>query len=172
MTITATSMTLADYALQSNSPLIQAVTFSLIQNGNVMQDAPLVNNKSLIVNGARFEGNLPTVNWAQINAAGVTTKGTPTPWQEQAYIIRNYIDVDKVLVEDKNNITDPRATQVSAYNKALTYDMNFKFINNNHITGDGNAFVGIRARIDSGTTYGVRSENKIDGGAVDLRRAN
>src|SRR6266702_2655615 len=96
MAIGAGTVTLADYALMSNSPLIQKVTYSLILYANVIQDIPLVEKKSLVVNGARFEGNLPTVNWSQLNAEGVTTKGTPTPYQEQAYIIRNYIDVNKI----------------------------------------------------------------------------
>ena len=39
--------------------------------------------------------------------------------------------------------------------KAITYDLNYKFINNNHATGDANSFTGIRYRIDNGSTYGV-----------------
>src|SRR6266700_7959404 len=162
MAIGAGTVTLADYALMSNSPLIQRVAFSLIDNGSVLQDIPFITKKSLIVNGTRFEGNLPSVNWAQLNAEGVTTKGTPTAYQEQAYIIRNYIDVDKFLVEEENAIVDPRSVQSEAYLKALTYDLNYKFIKNDHITGDVNSFVGIRSRIDNGSVFGVRSENKID----------
>lgn len=168
MAIGAGTLTLADYAMQSNSPLVRAVTFSLIESGNIMQDVPLMNKKTLTASGVRFEGNLPSVNWSQLNAEGVTTKGTPTPYQEQVYLIRNYIDVDKMFVQDENAITDPRATQVGAYMKSLTYDMNYKFINNNHISGDANAPVGLRARIDNGGTFGVRPENKIDAGGIDL----
>lgn len=171
MAIGAGTLTLADYALMSNSPLVQAVSYSLILYSNVMQDVPLQNKKSLVVNGSRFEGNLPTVNWSQLNAEGVTTKGTPTAYQEQAYIIRNYIDVDKYLVEEENAIVDPRTVQAEAYLKALTYDMNYKFIANNHVTGDANAPVGLRWRIDNGSTFGVRPENKIDAGGVDLSQS-
>jgi hypothetical protein len=171
MAIASGTVTLADYALMSNSPLVQAVTYSLILYSNVIQDVPLNTKKSLIVNGARFEGNLPTVNWSQLNAEGVTTKGTPSPYQEQAYIIRNYIDVDKFLVEEENRIVDPRSVQAEAYLKALTYDLNYKFFKNDHVTGDVNSFVGLRYRIDNGGTFGVRSENKIDGGGVDLSLA-
>ena len=168
MTIAAGTVTLADYAQFSNSPMVQAVTFSLIENGNVLQDIPLVSKKSFIMNGARYEGNLPTVNWSQINAEGVSTKGTPSPYQEQVYILRNYIDVDKYIVEEENSVVDPRATQTDAYTKALTYDINYKFINNDHITGDINAPVGLKYRINNGGTYGVRPENIIDGGGVDI----
>ena len=171
MAIASGTVTLADYALMSNSPLVQAVTYSLILYSNVIQDVPLVEKKSLIINGARFEGNLPTVNWSQLNAEGVTTKGTPTAYQEQAFIIRNYIDVDKFLVEEENAIVDPRSVQTEAYLKALTYDTNYKFFKNDHVTGDANAPVGIRWRIDNGGTFGVRSENKINGGGLDLTQA-
>jgi hypothetical protein len=171
MAIGAGTLTLADYAQMSNQPLVQAVTYSLILYSNIIQDVPLVDKKSLTVNGARFEGNLPTVNWSQLNAEGVTTKGTPTAYQEQAYIIRNYIDVDKYLVEEENSIVNPRAVQAEAYLKALTYDLNYKFFWNDHVTGDANSFVGLKYRIDNGGTFGVRPENKIDAGGVLMTQA-
>ena len=171
MAISTNAPSLADYALQSNSPLVRAITYSLIDYGNVAQDLPLLNKKTLVANGVRFEGNLPTVNWAQINSEGVTTKGTPTAYQEQLYTIRNYIDVDKLFVEDENAIQDPRAVQLGAYLKAVTYDFNYKFFNNDHVTGDVNAPVGLKYRIDNGGVFGVRPENKLTGGAVDISQA-
>lgn len=171
MAIATNTVTLADYAIMSNSPLVQRVSFSLIENGSVLQDVPFITKKSFIVNGVRFEGNLPSVNWSQLNAEGTTTKGTPTPYQEQVYLLRNYIDVDKYLVEEENAIVDPRAIQTQAYLKAFTYDVNYKFIKNDHVTGDVNAPVGIRYRIDNGASFGVRSENKINANGVNLAQA-
>src|SRR6266571_1336498 len=173
MAIASGTVTLADYALMSNQPLIQAVSMSLIDYGNVLQDIPLVNKASLIANGTRFEGNLPTINWRQVNAEGVSVHGQPTPYQEQVYMMTNYVDVDKYLVLDQNQIVEPRAAQTALVLKALTYDFNFKFFKNDHITGDANAPVGIRARIDdaaSANKFGVRPENKIDcgGAAADI----
>jgi hypothetical protein len=173
MAIAANTVTLADYALMSNNPLVQAVTYSLIENGNILQDIPMITKKSFTINGVRFDGsNMPSVNWSQLNAEPVTTKATPTPYQEQAFIVRNTIDVDKYLVQEENQIVDPRVTETEIYLRSLTYDINFKYINNNHVTGDVNAPIGIRYRIDNGSLYGVRSENKITGGAVDLTQAN
>lgn len=167
MAISTNALTMAQYALMSNAPLVQAVTFSLIDNGSIMaRDIPFVSKASLIMNGVRWEGNLPSVNWAQINEEGTSTSGTPTPYQEQAYIIRNVIDVDKFLVMDENQISDPRATQLAAYLKAVAYDFNYKFFDNEHVTGDADAFVGLRARLDNASTFGVRSENKIDAGGA------
>lgn len=168
MAISSSALTLGQYAILSNEPLTTAVTFSLIDNGSVMaRDIPFSNQKTLIANGVRWEGSLPTVNWTNVNEEGTTVSGTPTPFQEQAYILRNYIDVDKVLVNDRNRIVDPRGAQVAAYMKAAAYDFNDKFVNNTP-AANAKAITGIRNRIDNGTTYGVRSENKINGGAVDM----
>ncbi len=171
MTVAATALSLADYALNSNSPQVKSISWSLIENGSVFQDIPCINNESLIANGVRFEGNLPVPNWVQINAEGQTVRGTPSPYAENAYIVRNYIDVDKFLLRDKNQITDPRVTQVNAFMKGLTYDQNYKFLKNDHTSGDTNSFVGLRYRIDNGGVFGVRSENKINGGALDISQA-
>lgn len=167
MAISANALTMAQYAILSNQPLVAAVTFSLIDNGSIMaRDIPFTTKQTLIANGVRWEGNLPTVNWRSLNEEGQSTSGTPTPFQEQAYILDNVIDVDKYLVLDQNQIVDPRAAQTSAYLKAVAYDFNFKFIKNDHVTGDAKALVGLRWRIDNGATFGVRSENKIDAGGA------
>lgn len=172
MAISTNALTMAQYAIMSNQPLVQAVTFSLIDNGSIMaRDIPFMDKQSMIVNGVRWEGNLPSVGWAQLNAEGTSTIGTPSPYQEQAFIIRNVIDVDKFLVMDQNQIADPRAIQLSAYLTAVAYDFNYKFFKNDHTAGDANAIVGLKWRIDNGTQFGVRSENKINGSATDITAA-
>jgi len=177
MAIGAGTVTLADYALMSNQPLVQAVSMSLIDYGNILQDVQLTTKQSLIANGTRFEGNLPTINWRPLNSEGVSVHGQPTPYQEQVYFMTNYVDVDKYIVQDQNQISDPRATQTALVLKALTYDINFTFFKNAHDgTGDANAPVGLRARIDdaaSANKFGVRPENKIDcgGSAADISQA-
>lgn len=171
MAVDPNSLSMAQWAVLSNDPLVQAVTFSLIDSGAVMQDIPFSSKRTLVANGVRWEGNLPSVTWGAINSEPVSTVGTPTPYQEQAFIIRNAIDVDKVYVESENAIVDPRGAQLQAYLKAVSYDFNFKFFKNDHVTGDANAIVGLRYRIDNGGTYGVRSMNKIDAAGVDMTQA-
>lgn len=169
MAILTGTLTMAQYAMIANEPMIDAVTYSLIDNGSVMaRDIPWTSKPTLVASGVRFEGNLPTVNWSQLNAEGVASAGTPKPYQEVAYTLRDYIDVDKRLVQDQNAIVNPRAVQAQAHMKAIAYDFNYKFLQNDHVTGDQNAPVGLRYRIDNPSTYGVRSENKIDAGAVDM----
>jgi hypothetical protein len=178
MAVATQAVNLAQYANMSNNPMVMAITDSLIDYGNVAVDIPLFTRASLIANGARWEGNLPTVTWRPLNAEGQTTSGTPTAYQEQAYILTNYVDTDKYLVLDTNQIGSVRANQVNAYLKAKTYDFNFKFIKNDHVTGDINAPVGIRARIDDSVAgqqnkFGVRPENKSDcgGATADISQA-
>lgn len=171
MAIDSNAYSLADYALNSNSPIVRAISYSLIENDNIIQDLPLLTKKTLVANGVRFEGNLPTVNWAPPNSEGVTTKGTPTPYSEQLYLLRNYIDVDEVYVEEENSIVDPRAAQLEAWLKALSYDFNDKFFNNDHVTGNVDAPVGLKYRINNGSVFGVRPENIINSSGLDLTQA-
>ena len=172
MAILSGTMNMAQWALLSNEPLVEAVTFSLIDNGSVMaRDIPWTNKQTLVANGVRFEGNLPTPNWSPLNAEGVVSLGTPNPYQEVAYIIRNYVDVDKNYVLDQNQITDPRAVQAQAVLKAIAYDFNYQFVQNNHVGGNQNAPVGLRYRLANPTLYGVRSAALIDAGGVDLSTA-
>ena len=118
--ISTSALSLAQYAVMSNDPLVQSISFSLLDMGNVMGDIPWVNKKTLIANGVRWQGNLPSVDWTSINSDGVTTVGTPTPYQEQAYVMRNYIDTDKLLVDEENQITNPRSAQLAAYLRSAT----------------------------------------------------
>jgi len=168
MAIDVNAYSLADYALNSNNPMVRAISYSLIEADSVLQDMPILTQQTMIANGVRFEGNLPTVNWAALNSEGVTTRGTPTAYAEQVYVIRNYIDIDQLFVEDVNAITDPRAAQTDAYMKAYAYDFNDKFFNNDHVVGNADAPVGIKYRINNGGTFGVRPENIINSSGLDL----
>lgn len=169
MAIDANALTLSEYAVQSNDPLVMKITFSLHKMANILQDIPLITKKTLVQNGVRFVDNLPTVNWGQINQAPTVTRGKPTPYQEQIWLVRNQFQVDKKLMEDTNAIQDPLDVQINAWNEAFTYDVNTKFIINAHDgTGDNQAPVGLKARIDNAVQYGVNAEMKIDGGGVDL----
>lgn len=161
------ALSLAEWAKLTNSPLVNKVTFSLYENESVLQMLPIITRKSMVANGVRWEGNLPTVNWAKLNQAPVRTKGTPTAFQEQAYLIRNMIEIDVKMLDDVNNITDPRGAEIEAYMKSVAYDGNTKFIRNDHSI-DPDSFVGLRWRIDNPTQSGVATEMKINAGGVNL----
>ena len=162
------SMTLTDYALISNDPLVQKITFSLLENGNIMQDIPLITRASLKASGKRYTDGLPSVGWRKINEAPAVVKSVPQDFEEQAFTLSNAFDIDKKLQRDVNQIQDPFSIELAAYLKAVTYDMNDKAINNNHVTGDEDAPVGFRARLDNAADFGLASECKIDAAGVDM----
>jgi hypothetical protein len=164
--VDSNALTLAQYAAISNDPLVQRVTASLLNYGNVLQDIPLVTDPTTIMNGVRWTGNLPQPSWVPVNTDPTAVSGTPTPWQEQVYLVRNTVQTDNVFVIDKNQIRDPRAIQVEGYLEGLTYDINDKFINNNHVAGDEHCFVGLRTRLDSPGIWGIPTEMKINGNVV------
>lgn len=165
------AVTLGEYAMGSNDPLVKKITFSLHKTMNAVQDIPLLDRKSLIQNGVRFVGNLPGVNWSQINVPPTITRGKPTPYQEALYIVRNQFQIDAKLIGEENAITDPLDLQITAWMEAFAYDFNTKFISNAHDSAaghDNNAPVGLRARLDNPVTSGVHPEMKIDAGGVDV----
>lgn len=164
-------VTLADYATISNDPLVFSIIVSLLQNGNVLNDLPLVTKPTLVLNGSRIVGNLPTPNWAALNDTPVVARTSATPYSEQVYIIRNAIDCDIYVAMDQNQIEDPRMFNLRAYLLGLRYDVNDKFVNNNHTTGNLNAPVGLRSRLDNTALYGTNTDMKIDAGAVDMSLA-
>ena len=163
------ALTLAQHALASQDPLIAKVVQSFHESGSVLQDIPFETMPYLNVKGVRFtEAGLPTPGYRKINEAATSVSATPEQVAEQAFILANDIDVDKVLVEDAAALTDPRWSQLMAYLQAVSKQQNDYFINNNHVTGDADAAVGLRARLDNPTTYGLYSGMKINAGGVDM----
>lgn len=175
----ANALNMAQYAVMSNDPLVQRVTYALIDNGSIMaRDIPFVNKSSLIAQGVRWTGGLPTVAWVPLNTDPTVITGAPTPYTESAYLLRNEIQADKYYVRDINQIQDPRQIQLQAYLKAQAYDFNDKFFNNTP-TGDSNSIRGIRYRLDNPSLYGMAlgsqpsgtvtstiAQNKIDAGGA------
>ena len=163
-------ITLSDYALMSNSPIVQKISYSLIQNGSVLADLPMKQYKSMVANGVRFLGSgLVSVTSRSLNEDPASGRSVPTPFQEQAYILSKNFDVDKILLDDVNSIQDPWTVEIGAYLKALTYGVNDRFINNDHVTagGDAKSIVGLRYRLDNPGDYSIPAEMKLDAG-VDL----
>lgn len=161
------SLTLQQYALQSNSPLIQYVAFSLLDVHSVINDIGITTKPTLKANGSRIT-TLPTPGWRKLSETPAAVTTTASPFQEQAFILSNTIDIDRLLMMDENAVGDPSAVQINAAVKAWSFDFTDKFINNNHVTGDADAFVGIRQRLDDTTSWGTNTACKIDCGGVDL----
>lgn len=172
MAIDANALTLVDYAQMRNDPLVTKIVMSLFDVGNLVDDIPLMTSETLVQMGVRFVDNLPVPTWRQLNQLPTITKGVPTPWQEQLYIVSSQFQMEKRFLREKNAIQDPMEVQFNAWMEAWAYTWNNIFFNNAHDgTGDANAPVGIKARITNPTQYGVASDmavNGINGATIDL----
>lgn len=165
---------LTDYALHTNEPRIVRTVEVLYDAGSIMaRDIPFAVHNSLWANGSRFDGEVPTPTWMDVNDPDIPEgHSVPSSFQEQAYLFRHKVRTDRAILTDKNQFQDPHAFSIRMFLKGVSYDFNDKFINNKHATGgDTKAFVGIRARLDAPLTYGTLSANKMDAGAVDLSSA-
>src|SRR3569833_3281350 len=166
MAVDANALTLVDYAQMRNDPLVTKIVMSLFDVGNLVDDIPLVTSQTLMQNGVRFIDNLPVPSWRQLNQLPTITKGTPTPWQEQLYIVSSQFQMEKRLLREKNAIQDPMEIQFNAWMEAWAYTWNNIFFNNKHDgTGDNNAPVGLKARINNPQQFGVASDMSVNGNA-------
>lgn len=170
MAVSANALSLAEYAVgYSNPPLARRVAMTLLERSSVLADIPLPTRSVLRAKGVRFTGSdLPTPSWAPLNQEPTVVKATPAPFEEQLYVIRNQIHVDRRLIADSGQIVNPVAAQVNAYLRSVAYTFDDAFFNNSHTAGDTNAIVGIRTRLDNPTVYAARSVNKINAGGVDM----
>lgn len=172
MAIDPNALTLAEWAHLSNDPLVLKITESLHKTLNILQDIPFVTDETMSMKGFRYIDNLPGVNWGQINKAPVVTKGKPTPYEEAAFLIRNQFQIDKRLLNNKNNITNPMQSEVDMFMEALTYELNYRFIANDPtdtVNGNVDAWQGLASRISNSQ---IPTELNIDGSASALGPIN
>lgn len=169
MAVDSSSITLSDYALLSNDPLVQYISNSMLMLGDVRQDIPLEIDPTMVKMGIRWiDGSNTSDNWRKLNEETTITKSIPSPWQEQAYIKNGGFDVDTFITADRNQIQEPFAAQLQKWLMDSTYHFNDKFINNNQITGDADCFNGLRFRLDNPTDYGIPTEMKLTAAATDV----
>lgn len=157
------ALTLADYAAISNDPLVKEITKSLHKTWNALKDIPLSTNPSLRQTGMRYlNANIPTPNWTGLNAEPQTFKSKPKSYEEQLYILRNKLTVDRRILDQPNAIVDPVESQIQMFLEGFAYDFNDKFINNNPAsTAAGNSadcFPGLNYRLNNAADYDIPSE--------------
>lgn len=170
-TADSSAMTLDKYAMQSEDPGVKKITFSLYQTVNVAKDIPLKTMPDLHVNGVRYTDNLPSVTWGRLNETPTVVSGKPRSYQAEVALIRNQFQFDTRFLKQKNHIVDPVKIEFDAWMQNLQYELNDTFINNdpaNSTSGDANAWVGIRTRLDNYSTYGHDSNCLVNGGGADI----
>lgn len=157
------ALTLADYASLSNDPLIKEITKSLHKTWNALKDIPLSTNPSLRQTGMRYlNANIPTPNWTGLNAEPQTFKSKPKSYEEQLYILRNKLTVDRRILDQPNAIVDPVESQIQMFLEGFAYDFNDKFINNDPTStaagNSGDCFPGLNYRLRNAVDYDIPSE--------------
>ena len=173
MPIDPNTYTLADYAANSNDPVIKSAAVIMIDAGSLFRSIPMIEDKTLKQSGARITGDLPVENWVDIGAPPVVNKDPDDEiWEEGIFVYRNAATCDQLLLEDKNNRDDPLDRKVKLKIQGLSYSLNYKFIQNKH-TGTGTrvnrkCFVGLRERLDDPGRYGTNPDCLINGNGVDL----
>lgn len=156
------ALTLADHAAISNDPVVKEITKSLHQTWNALKDIPLYTSPSLKQVGMRYlNSNIPLPNWTGVNSEPVPVKGRPKSYEENMYLVRNKILVDKILMAQPTNIIDPIEAQVQIFLEGFAYDFNDKFINNSPVTGNVDCFPGLTYRMDNPADFDIPSEMDI-----------
>jgi len=164
------ALTLADYASISNDPLVKEITKSLHKTWNALKDIPLSTNPSLRQTGMRYlNANIPTPNWTGLNSEPQTFKSKPKSYEEQLYILRNKLTVDRRILDQPNAIVDPVESQIQMFLEGFAYDFNDKFINNDPTSAvAGNSqdcFPGLNYRLKNNADYDIPGEMIISSSA-------
>lgn len=172
------AVTLAEYAINHNDPLVTKITMSLLKTWNAIGDIKFQTINTMIQKGVRWkDSDLTqfTVQHRALNTVPQPTKAKPSPYMEQAYILSTQIQLD-TKQDDKNTIQDPAQMQIDGYLEAWTYAFNWWFINNAHdgVSGhDPLGPVGLKTRLDNPSVYGCalngsNADLKIDAGALTV----
>lgn len=171
------ALTLADYAALSNDPLVKEITKSLHKTWNALKDIPLSTNPSLRQTGMRYlNANIPTPNWTGLNSEPQTFKSKPKSYEEQLYILRNKLTVDRRILDQPNAIVDPVESQIQMFLEGFAYDFNDKFINNDPTSSTvGNSqdcFPGLNYRLNNASDYDIPSEMIIPSQDISTNSTN
>lgn len=136
---------LVDQLKIEKDTLRAGVIQGIVLRSNVMATMPFESIGALNVTVTRWR-TLPSVAFRKIGAAYAEAAGSFETLQETIYPLGGDIDVDKVFVNDKNTIVDPRAVQTAMKLKAIAYTFNNYFINGDTAT-DADGIVGLKKRV-------------------------
>jgi hypothetical protein len=172
MAADSNALTLYDYGMASNEPLVKKFTMGLYDQGTSVLDVlPIVTSKSLKAKGTRFlPGSLPTIGTRKLNDELDTFKSVPKTFEEQAYIIGNRFQIDNKILNEKNAISDPVAAVFQAWQKSFVRTFSDKFINAVPTTDD-EWFSGIRYRVgnaDGRAQYDIPTEMHMAAGGSTI----
>lgn len=166
---------IAQRAIESNSPLQQAVIKSFYMTPCLLKAMPVETSAEIEKKALRVLGGLVTPNWGDINAAPLSWQTTPEAFREQVCTTRDFLDTDHKYLIDKNQVGGPGALlkrRMNWYLDGWAFEYNYRFIQGKRVN-DGTtrynprALVGLRERLDN-SLYQANSEMLIDSFGLDL----
>jgi len=140
----AGTISLVEFAKETNDPLVKAVAMTLIEESQPMKYIPWETIGSLFKKMLRVQ-TLPSVARRKLNAAWASSTGTTEPITEGISLVGGNVDIDKEMVEGNQTIEDLRRIQTDMKVKAMAYEFNDNFINASGTTDEDN-FDGLKAR--------------------------
>jgi len=139
-----------------NEPVVKYILDSFIEAEALFTYFPMITEGTKKKLGKRIIGLLPAPTWLPLGVE------PPTPfvqdfqdYEEGCFYISDNFDMDYRFKNDKNYVmADVTEKQIEAYIKGRAFDLNYKLINNDHVNGNAQSFVGIKWRLENSTVYG------------------
>lgn len=158
------AMTLADKANLEKDPLLKGIYEGLMEHSFIMEKLPFETIGSLQRKVDRWK-ELPGVGWRRVNDGYTESTGTVEQIMESLYIFGGDIDIDNVILNSKDMITDPRALQIKMKLRAMAYEFNEVFIHGDQAVNP-KTFDGLKVRVAA-----LPASQTISTGC-DITRAN
>lgn len=139
------AMTLAEMANMEKDPLLKGIYEQLMDTTFLMEKVPFATVGELQRKIDRWK-DLPGVGWRRVNEGYTESTGTIEQLMETLQIMGGDFDIDRVILEAKNLITDPRALQLKMKLRAMAYEFNDVFINGDQAVSP-KKFDGLKVRV-------------------------
>jgi hypothetical protein len=140
----AGTVSLIEFAKESQDPLVKAVAMTLIEESQPMKYIPWETIGLLYKKMLRVQ-TLPSVGRRKLNAAWSSATGTTEPLTEGISLIGGNVDIDKEMVEGNQTIEDIRRIHTELKVKAMSYEFNDTFVNGAMVS-DEDDIDGLKAR--------------------------
>jgi hypothetical protein len=163
------SITLPQYAMESNDPVVRKFVKAILSPESILNDIKLKTNKRLSAKGLRaLPEDLGTfTGWTDVNETPNIYNASLQDFEERCFMIRNLLVIDEALLEQEDWIQDPISARISLWRELLQYELNTTFFYNHPATGNPKAWVGMNARYTL-PQYKVPARNIIDCSDIDL----
>lgn len=167
------ALTLADYAKRSDNLIEQKLIDNIYRTSNILKDLRMKDTGVQLrtVVERLTNSGLGSVSWASLGEKGDVYSADTELHGEAAFLIRNRIEVDKLLLNAKPKpINDPVDIRMKAWVESLAFELNDTFFNNTP-SANSKAWIGLNHRVKNYAQYNVHSSCNIDAGGVDLTRS-